>query len=141
MRNVEGKGGRLHGPMLRRGCFTCDSTERNAGPRCRSQPRSVANPLLAPSSLPYELPPFAQIEAAHYGPALTEAMAAQLAEIAAITADPRPATFANTVEALERSGQALQRVTGVFFCLASAASTPEVRAVEAEFAPKLAAHS
>ncbi len=102
---------------------------------------SVANPLLAPSRLPYELPPFAQIEAAHYGPALTEGMAAHLIEIAAITADPRPATFANTVEALERSGQALHRATAVLFCLTSAASTPAIRAVEAEFAPKLAAHS
>jgi peptidyl-dipeptidase Dcp len=104
-------------------------------------PSAIANPLLTPSDLPYELPPFARIEAAHYGPALAEGMAAQLREVAAITADPRPATFANTVEALERSGQALHRATAVFFCLTSAASTPEVRAAEAEFAPKLAAHS
>jgi peptidyl-dipeptidase Dcp len=104
-------------------------------------PSAIANPLLMPSNLPYELPPFARIEASHFGPALAEGMARQLREIAAITADPRPATFANTVEALERSGWALQRATAVFFCLTSAASTPEVRPVEAEFAPKLAAHS
>ena len=52
----------------------------------------------------------------------------------------RAATFANTVEALERSGQALRRAAGVFYCLSSAAATPGIRAVETEFAPRLAAH-
>ena len=99
------------------------------------------NPLLARSELPYELPPFARVRPEHYGPALAGGMAEQLREIAVITADPEPATFANTVEALERSGRALRRATGVFFCLTSAAATPAIRAVEAEFAPRLAAHN
>ena len=104
-------------------------------------PRTTLNPLLARSELPYEMPPFARFSPEHYGPALAAGMAEHLREIDVIATDPEPATFANTVEALERSGQALGRATAVFFCLTSAAGTPVIRAVEAEYAPQLAAHS
>jgi peptidyl-dipeptidase Dcp len=99
------------------------------------------NPFLAPSPLPYEYPDFDAIREEHFAPAFTAGMAEQRAEVDAITANPEPATFANTIEALERSGATLSRVAAVFFTLASAHSTPGIRAIEAEIAPQLAAHA
>ncbi len=100
----------------------------------------AANPFLAPSPLPLGYPDLAAVREEHFLPAFDEGMARQLAEVAAITADPAPPTFANTIEALERSGDVLRRVSAVFFVLVSAASTDGVRAIEAQVAPRLAAH-
>lgn len=75
----------------------------------------MSNPFLSPSTLPYQLPPFAEISDDHFGPAIEQGMAEQRAEIVAITAQTEPATFANTMEPLERSGQLLTRVLRVFF--------------------------
>ncbi|MBU2698386.1 M3 family metallopeptidase [Pimelobacter sp. 30-1] len=97
--------------------------------------------LLGPSDLPHQLPRFADITDDDYAPAIATAMAEQIAAIAAITADPAPPTFANTMEPLERSGTALARVLRVFGNKASADANPAVDAVRAEFAPRLAAHS
>ncbi|MEV5001734.1 M3 family metallopeptidase [Nocardioides sp. LML1-1-1.1] len=97
--------------------------------------------LLGTSDLPHGLPRFAEITDDDYGPAIEAAMAEQLAAVAAITADPEPPTFANTLVPLERSGTALRRVLGIFGNKASADATPTVDAVRAEFAPRLAAHS
>ncbi|GAA3250686.1 M3 family metallopeptidase [Pseudonocardia petroleophila] len=98
------------------------------------------NPFLAPSPLPLGYPDLDAIREEHFAPAFTAGMAEQRAEIDAITANPEPATFANTIEALERSGATLRRVSAVFFTLVSAHSTPGIRAIEAEVAPRLAAH-
>jgi peptidyl-dipeptidase Dcp len=98
------------------------------------------NPFLRPSPLPFGFPDFAAIREEHFLPAFTEGMARQRAEIDAITADPAPPTFGNTVEALERSGDVLRRVSAVFFVLVPSASTPGIRDVEAQVAPLLAAH-
>jgi peptidyl-dipeptidase Dcp len=68
-------------------------------------------------------------------------MARRRAEVDAITANPEPPTFTNTIEALERSGDVLRRVSAVFFVLASSCSTEGIRAIEAEVAPLLAAHA
>ena len=100
----------------------------------------MSNPFLSPSTLPYQLPPFADIAVEHYAPAITQGMAEQRAEIAAITADPAEATFENTMVPLERSGQTLMRVLRVFFNQSSADSTDAVAAIEEEFAPQLAGH-
>ncbi|MEV8515816.1 M3 family metallopeptidase [Dactylosporangium sp. NPDC051484] len=98
------------------------------------------NPFFAPSDLPYQLPPFDRIEVDHYLPAFERGMAEQRAEVAAISADPAPPTFDNTLVALERSGRVLQRVSAVFFTLTSADTTPRLQAIEAEVVPKLSAH-
>jgi peptidyl-dipeptidase Dcp len=74
-------------------------------------------------------------------PALAEALAQQRAEVEAITADPEPPTFANTVVALERSGELLRRVGAVFGTLVASCSTPGIREIEKEMAPQLAAHT
>ncbi|WP_083974293.1 M3 family metallopeptidase [Kitasatospora mediocidica] len=99
------------------------------------------NPFLAPSPLPYQLPDFAEIREEHYRPALEQGMDEQLAEIAAITGNPEPASFENTVVALERSGSLLRRVLPVFDNHNAALTNPAVQALDAEFRPRLAAHS
>ncbi|UAJ81245.1 M3 family metallopeptidase [Leifsonia sp. ZF2019] len=100
----------------------------------------TANPFFSPSTLPYQLPPFAEIRDEHYRPAFERGFAEQLAEIDAITASPGPATFENTFLPLERSGQVLQRVAEVFFNKSSSDSTDFTNALEEEIAPRLAAH-
>jgi peptidyl-dipeptidase Dcp len=99
------------------------------------------NPLLEPGPLPYGFPDFAAIREEHFAEAFATAMADQRAEVAAITAQPGPPTFENTVVALERSGGALRRVSAVFFVLVGSLSTPRIRKIEAELAPALAAHA
>ncbi|WP_329568288.1 M3 family metallopeptidase [Kitasatospora sp. NBC_01266] len=99
------------------------------------------NPLLSPSRLPYQLPPYAEIRTEHYRPALEAGMAEQLAEIARITADPEPASFENTVVALERTGMLLRRALAVFDNQGSAHTDAQLQELEAEFKPRLAAHA
>jgi peptidyl-dipeptidase Dcp len=103
--------------------------------------RVTGNPFLAPSTLPFEYPDFDAIREEHFRPAFTAGMAEQRAEVDAITADPGPATFENTIVALERSGATLRRVSNVFFTLVGSCSTPGIREIEAEVAPQLAAHA
>ena len=83
--------------------------------------------------------PFDKVKPAALAPALQEAMRLNLAEIAAIAADPAPPTFHNTIEELERCGQALDRVCAVYGVWTGNLKTAEVQAVETEMAPKLAA--
>ena len=98
------------------------------------------NPLLEPWTTPFGLPPFDRIQPADYAPAMRAAMEENLAEIAAIATDPAAPSFANTMEALERSGRALSRVTATFFNLVSSNATDAMQAVEREMAPALARH-
>jgi peptidyl-dipeptidase Dcp len=101
----------------------------------------TSNPFLVPSTLPYQLPPFADIRDEHYRPAFEQGMAEQLTEIEAIVTSTDAATFDNTILALERSGQVLERVGNVFFNKSSADSNEETLALEEDVAPLLAAHS
>ncbi len=98
------------------------------------------NPLLGEWNTPFGVPPFDQIREDHYLPAFRAAMAEQKAETDAIINDPEPATFANTIEGLERSGKMLTRVSNVFFAINSAHSNDAVREVARTVAPELAAH-
>ncbi|WP_029137670.1 M3 family metallopeptidase [Nakamurella lactea] len=99
------------------------------------------NPFAAPSDLPFGLPRFADIRIEHYRPAYLAGTAEHLAEIDAIVADPEPATFDNTIVAMERAGRLLQRVLYLFFNLSSSDSTDEMQALESELAPQYAAHN
>jgi peptidyl-dipeptidase Dcp len=101
----------------------------------------VTNPLLQPSTLPFGLPPYAAIREEHFVEALDAGMAQERAEVEAITSNPEPPTFANTLVALERSGQLLARVTEVFFGIASAHGTPGIQQIENDYSPKLTAHA
>ncbi|HQE47181.1 MAG TPA: M3 family metallopeptidase [Rhodoglobus sp.] len=101
----------------------------------------MTNPFFEPSTLPYGMPPFAEIRDEHYRPAFEKGMADQLEEIAAITASADLPTFENTMLPLERSGQLLDRVATVFYNKSSADSTDFTNELEEEIAPLLAAHS
>lgn len=100
----------------------------------------MTNPLLTPSTLPYQLPPFAEIKVEHYRPAFDEALALHDAEIASITDNPAAPTWENTVEALERSGQDLDRVMAVFGNLSGTDVTEEMEEIAADIYPRLSAH-
>jgi peptidyl-dipeptidase Dcp len=100
-----------------------------------------SNPFFEPSSLPYGLPPFAEIDQEHYRPAFDEGMKQQLDEVQQITRRRDMPSFENTLIPLERSGQILERVATVFFNQSSADSTDFTNALEEEIAPLLAAHS
>ena len=98
------------------------------------------NPLLAPWTTPFGVPPFDLIRPEHFVPAFERGMAEHLADISAIGANPEPASFANTVEALERSGRSLERVGSVFGNLASSLGGPALEAIDTEMSPRLAQH-
>ena len=100
-----------------------------------------ANPFFAESSLPFALPPFDQIDDAHYRPAFERGMADQLVEIEAIANTADTPTFENTVVQMEQSGRLLTRVANVFFGLTSADTNDVLDAIEAEIAPTLSAHN
>ncbi len=102
---------------------------------------SADNPFYAASTLPYQAPPLDRIQNAHFKPALAAGMAEQRREIEAITGNAQPASFENTIVALERSGQLLSRSNAVFGSLAASNTNPDLEALQTEMAPKLAAHS
>jgi len=98
------------------------------------------NPLLEPSTLPYQMPAFDRIRVSDYIPAFEEAMRAQLREVAAIVHNPKPPTFANTIVALDRSGQVLQRVSFIFDELNSNNTNDGMQKIETAMAPRRSAH-
>jgi peptidyl-dipeptidase Dcp len=100
-----------------------------------------ANPFFTESTLPYHAPPFDKIKDSDYQPAIEEGMKDQLAEIETIANNPAAPTFANTLEAMERSGALLTRVTKVFFNLSQSNTSDTLQKIKSEEAPKLAAHS
>ncbi|HSD27285.1 MAG TPA: M3 family metallopeptidase [Vicinamibacteria bacterium] len=98
------------------------------------------NPLVAPWTGPYGgVPPFDQVKVEHFEPALEAGMSDQLSHIDRITAEAAPATFPNTIAALEGSDRVLKRVLSVYQVWSSTMNTPEFQAVETEMEPRLAA--
>src|SRR6266849_3875834 len=106
----------------------------------RPPPATADNPLLEEWTAPFGVPPFDRIKAEHFGPAFARAFAAHAAEVAAIAADAEPPSFANTIEALETSGEALMRIGSVFRLVADAHSSDAILAIERELAPAEARH-
>ena len=99
------------------------------------------NPLLAPWTGVFDLPPFAQITDADFAPAFEAGLAEARARIAEIAGNAEPATFANTIAALELAEATLDRVAGVFYNLAGADSTEAREALQRDLAPKMSAFS
>src|SRR3984885_8139599 len=99
-----------------------------------------ANPLLQARTLPYQLPPFDRVDDQHYREGFTQGMGAQLHEVAAITGQDAAPSFDNTIVALERSGQQLDRAMAVFFNLIASNTNDVMQQLESELAPLLAAH-
>jgi len=98
------------------------------------------NPFYAPSTLPYQAPPFDKIKDEDFQPAIEAGMAEQRREIQSIADSPQPPTFENTFVSMEKSGQLLQRSTATFFAVVSANTNPTLQKVRQIEAPKLAAH-
>ena len=101
----------------------------------------MTNPLRSDWDTPFTLPPFAAIETAHFAPAFDAALDEARGEISAITANPAPPDFENTIEALEKAGHGLNKVLAPFYHLSGTDSTPEREALMRSFSPKLAAYS
>ncbi len=101
---------------------------------------SGQNPLLEAWTTPFEVPPFDTIKPEHYAPAFEAAFKAHDAEIDAIASDPAAPTFANTIEAMERAGDALVKPSAVFWNLSGSHTNDELLALERDWSPKFAAH-
>ena len=105
-------------------------------------PRTAAmsdNPFAAPSTLPFQLPPFDRIRDADYRPAFDAGMAEQLREVSAIAHSSAAPTFANTIVALERSGRLLERVETTFSNLNACNTDPQMEQIDTDMAPRLTA--
>ena len=99
-----------------------------------------SNPFYAPSTLPFHAPPFDRIKDEDYQPAIEAGMAEQLSEMTKIAGNPAPPTFENTLVAMEKTGQLFQRALAAFGGVTGANNDPELQKVQAEEAPRLAAH-
>ena len=95
------------------------------------------NPLLTEQNTPYGVPAFDKVKIEHYMPAFEKAIAENKAEIEAIVNNPEPPTFANTIEALDRSGELLDKVVGVFFNVLEADGNDEMNKIAEEVTPLL----
>ncbi len=102
---------------------------------------NMDNPFAEPSSLDYFTPEFDNINVSDYEPAFEAGMAQHTAEMEAIANNPEAATFANTIVAMEKTGELLDRVATVFFNLSGLMSNEEYQRIEAAMAPKLSEHS
>ncbi len=101
----------------------------------------MTNPFFTPWTTPYEVPPFDQIKAEHYIPAFEEGMRQQKAEIQAIIDNKEEPTFANTIEALDYSGELLGKVSSVFFNVLETNSSDSMQAIAEEISSPLSAHA
>jgi peptidyl-dipeptidase Dcp len=113
---------------------------QNTPPLNSPVPTAKTNPFFAVSTLPFQAPPFDLIKDSDYQPAIEEGMKRELAEIDAIVENPDAPTFANTIEALERSGALLTRVRKVFSAISTSNTNATIQKIQSEMAPKLAAH-
>jgi peptidyl-dipeptidase Dcp len=100
-----------------------------------------ANPFFAPSRLPFQAPPFDKLKDADYQPAIEAGMAEEIREMDAIAQNPAAPTFDNTIVAMEKTGQLLNRALDTFYGVSEANTNPTLQAVKTALAPKLAAHS
>lgn len=103
-------------------------------------PPVEANPFFAEFDTPFQVPPFDKIKPEHYVPAFEKGMAEQKAAIEAITSNPAPPDYENTIVALDRSDKLLSSVNRVFGGLTSANTNEELKAIQKEMSPRLAAH-
>ena len=125
----------------------CTDSTQNGSDATQSQARAdtasadtAGNPFFDESPLPLHYPQFDKIKDSDFAPAFDRGMAEQLQEVAAIADNPDAPTFDNTIIALEKSGQILSRTSTVFFSLVGVDINDARKAIQADYAPKLAAH-
>ena len=108
---------------------------------CGSAMAKGGNPFLGKYTTPYGIPPFEQIKVEHYKPAFVKGIEEHKKEIDAIVNNKKPATFENTIAALDRCGELLNKVASVFYGQNSACTSDEMQAVSREISPLLSQHS
>lgn len=109
----------------------------NSIPKAQLPELDMSNPLLAAWNTPHQTPPFSEIELSDYEPAFDAAIACSRAEVDAIVNNPKKPTFGNTIVALERQGELLNRISGIFFNLLEADTSDEMQEIALRVQPKL----
>lgn len=99
------------------------------------------NPFYQEWDTPYGVPPFDQIKDEHYMQAFEDGIAQQIEEVEAIANNEEPATFENTIEAFEKSGALLTKVSNVFFNLSSANTNDSIQGISRVVSPMLSSHN
>lgn len=107
---------------------------------CETQDEMADNPFFAEYGTPFEVPDFTKIKTEHYIPAFEEGIKQHAAEIIAIAENTETPTFENTLVAMDKSGTLLDKVSSVFYNQFGANTNDEIKAINKEIAPKLAAH-
>lgn len=108
-----------------------------SGQKIKKGKSMYTNPLMQKSALPFGAPDFSKIKSGHYLPAIQAGIEEQRAEIKQIVENRQKPTFQNTILAFEKSGQLLDRVKNIFFCITEANKTPEIEAAEKAAIPLL----
>ncbi len=102
---------------------------------------NMSNPLLTESKLPFGAPEFDKIQNEHYMPAFEQGVAEAKAEIDAIVSNPEPATFENTILALEYSGQTINDVASIFYNVMEACTNDTLQQIAQDIAPMMTEYS
>ncbi len=135
----------MHSPLLVLGLalffLTAGCGDNESPEQIVNQPDDRTNPFFTASTLPYGLPPFDLIEDEHYVPAFERGMAEELRDIENIAMNTEPATFENTIVALELTGDLLSRARRVFGAMTSAHTNDELKKIQSSMAPQFASHS
>jgi peptidyl-dipeptidase Dcp len=106
-----------------------------------SQDKNMTNPFFKEWDTPFQTPPFGEINIEHYLPAFEEGIKLQKDEVEAIISNTEKPTFQNTIEAMEKSGKLLTKVSGVFYNLNSANTNDEMQKIAKTVAPMLSKHN
>ena len=117
-------------------CATLVATAAS-GQKIKKGKSMYTNPLMQKSALPFGAPDFSKIKSGHYLPAIQAGIEEQRAEIKQIVENRQKPTFQNTILAFEKSGELLDRVKNIFFCITEANKTPEIEAAEKAAIPLL----
>ena len=106
-----------------------------------SQDKNMDNPFFKEWSTPFQTPPFDEIKIDHYLPTFEEGIRLQKAEVDVIINNTEKPTFVNTIEAMEKSGKLLIKVSSVFYNLNSANTNDEMQSIAKTVAPMLSKHN
>jgi peptidyl-dipeptidase Dcp len=107
---------------------------------CSTKSDSEMNPFYSDYDTPFGTPPFSRIKIEHYKPAFIDGMAEEKTEIEAIANNPESPTFENTIVAMEKTGELLDKVSHVFFNLTSSMTNDDMQAIAKELSPLLSKH-
>ena len=119
----------------------CTVTALTACTQSVKKEHACCNPFFTEYQTPFGVPPFEQIKTEHYKPAFLTGMEEQMSEIEDIVNNTDPATFENTIAALDQSGALLSKVSQVFYGLNSANTNEELQTLGNELSPILSKHS